>query len=75
MTCHAEGRSSSRRSGTQGTLEKEREAGNDIMVRRRLRTDWKGSNPPTHFPSGNKIPPHLRKGMKREFIKLGKRKR
>lgn len=75
MTCHAEERSSSRRSGTPGTPEKGREAGNDDMAIRKIRTDWKGSNPPTHFPSGNKISPKLRKGLKREFIKLGKRKR
>ncbi len=75
MTCHAEGRSSSRRSGIPGTPEKGREAGNDYMGRRKIRIDWKGSNPPTHFPSGNRIPPNLRKGLKKEFIKLGKRKR
>lgn len=74
MTCHAERRSSSRRSGTQGTLEKEREAVNDHMGKRKVRTDWKGSNPPTHFPSGNRISSKLRKGLKREFIKLGKRR-
>ena len=74
MTCHAEGRSSSRKSGTQGTPEKERVTGNDDMGRRKIRTDWKGTNPPTHFPSGNKISPNLRRGLKREFIKSGKRK-
>lgn len=40
------------------------------MPTRRLRTDWKGSNPPTHFPSGNRIPSRLRKGLKREFLKV-----
>ncbi len=45
------------------------------MPRRRIRTDWKGSNPPTHFPSGNRIPSNLRKGLRSEFLKVKKKRK
>lgn len=54
--------------------EKGREAVNDHMEKRSIRIQWKGSNPPTHFPSGNRISSKLRKGLKKEFVKLGKRR-
>lgn len=40
------------------------------MPRRKIRIDWKGSNPPTHFPGGPRIPAKLRKGLRREFFKV-----
>lgn len=36
----------------------------------RKRIDWKGSSPPTHFPSGDRIPSKLRKGLKRKLLEL-----
>jgi len=33
---------------------------------------WEGCNPPTHYPSGNRIPKKLRERMRREKKKLMK---
>jgi len=35
----------------------------------KVRTYWKGSDPPTHFPSGEPIPPETRERLRRAYLK------